>query len=157
MSKIDENQIRRHLKILSQVEPTSEATNRAMERVRAALVGKQQKRGSKGTRVWPVMKRPIAKLAAAAVIIVAIGFFIAHQRPSEQDDTTTVSKVTKSPVEMMTAMSLERAFRRGGIEAVEKQCKQAFKPIGPRPGSLSVEQILAEFNGDGKSSERTRL
>lgn len=107
--------------------------------------------------IWRTVRHsPITKIAAAAVIIVAIGFFIVHQRPYEQDDTTTVSKVTKSPVEMMTAMSLERAFRRGGIEAVEEQCKQAFKPIGPRPGSLSVEQILAEFNGDGKSSERTR-
>jgi len=104
-----------------------------------------------------IFKSPLTKLAAAAVIIMAISFFIVHQRPSEQADTDTVSKVPKSPVEMMTAMSLERAFRRGGIEAVEKQCKQAFKPIGPRPGSLSVEQILAEFNGDGKSSERTRL
>ncbi|MHC4111619.1 MAG: hypothetical protein ACYSUY_11120 [Planctomycetota bacterium] len=108
--------------------------------------------------IWTVISQsPITKLAAAAVIIVTIGFFVINQRPSEQDDTTTVSKVTKSPVEMMTAISLERAFRRGGIEAVEDQCRKAFRPIGPRPGSLSVEQILAEFNGDGKSSERTKL
>jgi len=109
--------------------------------------------------IWRIISRsPIARLsAAAAVIIVAIGFFIVHQRPSEQADTITVSKVTKSSVEMVTAISLERAFRRGGIEAVEKQCEQAFKPIGPRPESLSVEQILAEFNGNSKSSERTRL
>ncbi len=102
-----------------------------------------------------ILKSPLTKLAAAAVIIVTISFFIAPQGPDEQADTTTVSKATKSPVEMMTAMSLERAFQRGGIEAVEKQCKQAFKPIGPRPGSISIEQILAEFNG--KNSERTRL
>jgi len=104
-----------------------------------------------------ILKSLLAKLAAAAVIIVAIGFFIVHQRPSEQADTTTVPKVTKSPVEMVTAISLERAFRRGGIEAVEKQCEQAFKPIGPWPRSLSVEQILAEFNANGKSTERTGL
>ena len=104
-----------------------------------------------------IFKSPLTKIATAAVIIVAISFLVVYQKPSEQADTTTVSKVTKSPVEMVTAISLERAFRRGGIEAVEKQCQQAFKPIGPRPGSLSVEQILAEFNGDGKSSERTRL
>ena len=104
-----------------------------------------------------ILKSPLTKLAAAAVIIVAIGFFIVHQQSSEQADTTTVSKVTKSPVEMVTAISLERAFRRGGIEAVEKQCEQAFKPIGPWPRSLSVEQILAEFNANGKSTERTGL
>ncbi len=105
--------------------------------------------------IWRIIFRsPLTKLAAAAVIIVAISFFIVRQGPSEQADTT-VSKAAKSPVEMMTALSLERAFRRGGIEAVENQCEQAFKPLGPQPGSLSVEQILAEFNG--KNSERSRL
>jgi hypothetical protein len=104
-----------------------------------------------------IFRNPITKVAAAAVIIIAVSFFTARQVPTEQADTITVSKVTKSPVEMMTAISLERAFRRGGIEAVEKQCEQAFKPIGPWPRSLSVEQILAEFNDNGKSSERTRL
>jgi len=103
-----------------------------------------------------ILKSPLTKIAAAAVIIVAISFYIAYQGPGEQG-ATTVSNATKSPVEMMTAMSLERAFWRGGIEAVEEQCEQAFKPTGPRSGSLSVEQILAEFNGDGKSSERSRL
>jgi len=107
--------------------------------------------------IWRIILRnPITKLATAAVIILAISLFIAHQGPGEQADTA-VSKATKSPVEMMTAMSLERAFQRGGIEAVEKQCKQAFRPIRPQPGSLSVERILAEFNANGKSTERTGL
>jgi len=103
------------------------------------------------------LSRMMKLTAAAAVIIVAISFFIAHHGPSEQADTTTVSKVIKSPIEMMTEMSLERAFRRGGIEAVENQCREAFKPTGPAPGSLSIEQILEEFNGNGHSTERTRL
>ncbi|NIP26847.1 MAG: hypothetical protein GWN67_21485 [Phycisphaerae bacterium] len=85
MSKIDENQIRRHLKTLSQIEPTSEATDRAMERVRAALVGKKQKRGSKSTNVWPVMKRPIAKLAAAAVLLIAVGYAVGRLTTPQPD------------------------------------------------------------------------
>jgi hypothetical protein len=101
-----------------------------------------------------ILKSPLTKLAAAAVIILAVSFFSTHQDPGKQEQPKIV-EVKKSPIEMMTAISLERAFQRGGIEAVEKQCKQAFKPIGPRPGSLSIEQILAEFNG--KNSERTRL
>ncbi|HUS73385.1 MAG TPA: hypothetical protein VMY06_09995 [Sedimentisphaerales bacterium] len=110
--------------------------------------------------IWRVVSQsPVTKLAAAAVIIVGIGLFtvLVHHGPSEKVDTTIVSEVAKSPVEMMTAMSLERAFQRGGIEAVEKQCEQAFKTCGLQPGNLSVDQILAEFNGNGKSSERTRL
>jgi len=94
-----------------------------------------------------IFKSPLTKIAAAAVIIVAISFFIAHQGPDEQTDTTTVSKVTKSPVEMMTALSLERAFRRGGIKAVENQCEHALKLLGPRTASLSYRELLSEFNG----------
>ncbi len=93
-----------------------------------------------------IFRDPITKLAAAVTIVV-ISFFIAHQGPSEQADTTTVSKVPKSPVEMTTAVSLERAFRRGGIEAVEKQCEKALKLLGPRTASLSSQELLSEFNG----------
>ncbi len=107
--------------------------------------------------IWrAVCQSPITKLAAAAVIIVGIGLAI-HFGPGEKVDTPIVTEVAQSPIEMMTAMSLERAFRRGGIEAVENQCKEAYKPIGPVPGSLSIEQILAEFNGNGHSTERTKL
>jgi hypothetical protein len=85
MSKIDENQIRRHLKTLSQIEPTSEATDRAMERARAALVGKQQKQGSKNTSVLPVMKRPLAKLSAAAVLLIAVGYAVGRLTTPQPD------------------------------------------------------------------------
>jgi len=109
-----------------------------------------------GPNIWRIISRsPITKIAAAAMIILAVSFFSTHRTPDEQEQPEIV-EVKKSPVEMMTAISLERAFRRGGIEAVEEQCKQAFKPIRPRLESSSINQILAEFNGNGKSSERTR-
>ena len=104
-----------------------------------------------------ILKSPLTKLATAAVIIIAISFFTARQGPTKKADTTTVPKVTKYSVEMMTAMSLERAFQHGGIEAVENQCREAFKPLGLQPRSISIEQMLTEFNGNSKSAERTRL
>ena len=98
--------------------------------------------------IWRmIFRNPLTKLAAAAVIIMAVSFLSTHQDSSEQADTTTVSKATKSPVEMMTALSLERAFRRGGIKAVENQCEQALKLLGPRTASLSSQELLSEFNG----------
>ena len=93
-----------------------------------------------------ILGKPIIRLAAAAVIIVAIGSFIV-QRDQRKQERPRAADAAKSPAEMMTTMSLERAFQRGGIEAVEEQYSEAFKLLGPRPGSLSVEQILAEFNG----------
>jgi len=111
--------------------------------------------------IWmTIVKRRIAKFAAAvAMIIVAIGLIavFVHRGTGEKPYTPKVTEVAKSPVEMMTAISLERAFQRGGLEAVEEQSRKAFRPLGLRPESSSFEQILTEFNGNSKSSERTRL
>ena len=122
-----------------------------------ALLSRAAKRDSshQPTILKVILKSPITKIAAAAVIILAVSFLSTHQDPDKQEQPE-IAEVTKSPVEMMTAISLERAFRRGGIEAVEEQCKQAFKPIGTRPRISSIKQILAEFNGNSKSSERAR-
>ena len=102
-----------------------------------------------------ILKSTPAKIAAAAVTILAISFFINHQAPDEQEQHS-IEEVKRSPIEMMTAISLERAFRQGGMEAIEKQCKQAFKPIRPQSRNMPIEWILAEFNTNGKNPERTR-
>ena len=99
---------------------------------------------------------PITKFAAAAVVIVAIGLCIVGRNSREQEGPR-IANGARSPVEMMTEMSLMGAYRKGGMEAVEKQCEQAFRKVGLRPGNLSVEQMLAELNPNGKSLERTRL
>lgn len=113
MSKIDENQIRRHLKTLSQIEPTPEATDRAMERVRAALVGKQQKHGSKSTGVWPVMIKPIVKLAAAAVLLIATGY--------------AVGRITTPQPDMKQLQSaLETSLRASLIEQMNNRWQTTF-------------------------------
>jgi len=84
------------------------------------------------------------KLAAAALIIVGISFFIAHQGPSEQGRTTRVLEVAESPSEIMTMKSLTIAYRRGGIEGIENQCEKALKVLGPQPASISLGDL---FNG----------
>ena len=104
-----------------------------------------------------IIRSRMIKLAAAAVIIAGLGLLAVRSlRQPGEENGSKVSEISKSPVEMMTAMSLERAFRRGGIEAVEDQCRKAFRPLELRPKSLSFEQILEEFNGNSKSSEGTR-
>ncbi|HUU18203.1 MAG TPA: hypothetical protein VMW72_13725 [Sedimentisphaerales bacterium] len=97
--------------------------------------------------IWRIIKRRrITKLTAAAVIILAASFLSTHWFPGEQEQPK-IAEITKSPVEMMTAISLEHAFRRGGIEAVENQCEQTLKLLGSRTASLSSQELLNEFNG----------
>jgi hypothetical protein len=81
--------------------------------------------------------------AAAAVIIVSISFYV-HQGPGEQDDTTMVLEAAESPAEIMTMKSLTIAYRRGGIEGIEKQCEKALKILGPQPASLPLAEL---YNG----------
>ncbi|MHC4533653.1 MAG: hypothetical protein ACYS6K_06855 [Planctomycetota bacterium] len=100
-----------------------------------------------GPNIWrTILKSPITKIATAAVIILTVSFLSTHQNPSKQKHTE-ITGITKSPVEMMTSISLERAFRRGGIEAVENQCEQALKLLGTRTDGLSSQELLSEFNG----------
>jgi len=113
MSKIDENEILRRLKLLSQIEPTSESTDRAMERARAALVGEQEKRGSKSTSVWPLMKRPIAKLAATAVLLIAIGYAVGRL------------SAPKTDMEQLQS-ALETSLRASLTEEMNQRWQRAF-------------------------------
>ena len=89
----------------------------------------------------------MVKLAAAAVIIVGISFFIAHQGPSEQSITTKFLETVESPSEIMTMKSLTIAYRRGGIEGIENQCEKALKILGPQPASISLGDLFNGSNG----------
>lgn len=93
------------------------------------------------------LSRMMKLTAAAAVIIVGISFFIAHQEPSEQGITTKFLETIESPSQIMTMKSLKIAYRRGGIEAIENQCEKALKILGPQPASISLGDL---FN-DSKS------
>jgi hypothetical protein len=97
-----------------------------------------------------IMKSKITKLAAAAVIVIAVGFLVIHTRPSPQTRTDGASQAAKTPGEMLTVLSLNIAYRKGGMDAVEKQYETAFKILGPRLTSISVQDLLAECNSSWK-------
>jgi len=88
------------------------------------------------------LSRMMKLTAAAALTIVGISFYIAHQGPSEQGGITL--EIAESPSEIMTMKSLTIAYRRGGIEGIENQCEKALKILGPQPASISLGDL---FNG----------
>ena len=97
--------------------------------------------------IWKiVLKSGITRLAAAAVIIAAVGSLIAY-RSSRKQEYAQVASAAQSPAKMMTAISLTMAYRRGGMEAVERQFDKALKMLGPRPASISLQELLENFNG----------
>ena len=75
MSKIDDNQIHDRLKILSQIEPSSESTDRAVQRTRETLLNKDNVHQYTGTTIWRnIFRNPIIKFAAAAVLMIGFGY-----------------------------------------------------------------------------------
>jgi len=107
------------------------------------LIERGSRRSSAGRlRIFRVVfGRRIAQVAAAAVIIVGVGLLIAYLGPGEQ------VQVAESPAEMVTAMSLRMAYRHGGMEALERQCDEAARLLGPSRAGPSLPELLNELNG----------
>ncbi len=73
MSEIDEREIKRRFEVISQFEPSSKVTARDLERARERLTEQTSGQQPKELKIWRIiMKSRITKLAAAAVIIVAV-------------------------------------------------------------------------------------
>jgi hypothetical protein len=73
MSKIDENEIQRRLEQLSQIQPSCEATERAISRARLGF-GFSWDTATTTTICEIKSPRPIIKFAAAAVLLICAGF-----------------------------------------------------------------------------------
>jgi len=94
-----------------------------------------------------IKNRTIRFTTAAAILIAAITLFIVHQGTDEKDETVNVTGITKSPAELLTVASLNMAYRRGGIKAIEKQCDEAVDNLGPQPEDITIKELLTDFNG----------
>lgn len=112
------------------------------------LLASRTKTGSAGqVNIWRLIyKSPVTKFAVAAAIMVAFCLFLTHHSPNGQIETPQIAQTADSPAEFTTLVSLNTAFRDGGIEAVEKQLSRAFKMLGPRPDNLTVRDLYAELN-----------
>ena len=136
MTKYDEKETLRRLELLTEVKPTPAETAGAMERARQALGNMEKKQGN--IRLWRT-----SGFAAAAVIILAIGIFAVYHRPNGQAEKPGDSEFTQKPTYRMTAMSYRMAYRRGGLEAIDKLGSRRLKPRSTR---LTVKDLIMELD-----------
>jgi hypothetical protein len=113
MSQIDENKILDRLKNLSQVEPTKEASERAVQKARDALMAGEGRRVgpalSEAERVAPPsLISGLMKLAAAAVLMVGAGFIGGRLSAPKPLDVQQLQAAMESSLKS----SLEPAIRR---------------------------------------------
>jgi hypothetical protein len=105
MSQIDENQIHNRLKRLSQVEPTKEAADRAVQKVRDALIAGESRRVGLAP---PLLINRLMKLAAAAVLMIGAGFIGGRLSAPKPLDVKQLQAAMESSIKS----SLEPALRR---------------------------------------------
>ncbi|MHC4678467.1 MAG: hypothetical protein ACYTEK_07195, partial [Planctomycetota bacterium] len=126
MSKIDENEIRERLRLLSQVGPAQEATDRAIRQVRGDLMAK------KGRRVGlappsligglkPILR--LMKLAAAAVLLIGAGFLAGRLSGPEPIDI----EVLRADLASSLRSSFEPAIRQSLLKEMDNRWQAAFE------------------------------
>ena len=88
-------------------------------------------------------------LAAVVTATTIIVLLVGRSRPPETEPAPPGER-TASKIELATAISLEKAFRQGGIEAVEKQCKETFGAFRADAKSPSVDELLTHLENEMK-------
>lgn len=86
------------------------------------------------------IKSPITKLAAAAVIIFAAVLFTVNSKKEPQIRISRSDKVS-SPAKIISMISLNNAYRRGGIEAVESQLDKSAELLGPGSVDMDIREL----------------
>jgi len=113
--------------------------------------------------IWRgMMKRRISRLAVAAAVVFATILGIHHcvrsfhatnavtpppvpRHESSEPGRTNAGHQVLSPLELATAISLEKAFRQGGIEAVEDQYRKAYGAPQRDAETPSIEELLTDL------------
>ena len=103
MSRNNEDQIKRRLEMLSQVEPSSDATQRAIERARVAFTW------GKATTSYKIKSPgPIIKFAAAAVLLICAGFFASRLFAPKSIDAEQLRSEIESSLKSSFAANCEQ-------------------------------------------------
>lgn len=115
MSEKDETQIRYRLKILSQIEPSPESSQRTVGNVRRSLANTKVEHENIGRKIIRTVSNGHAvKFAAAAILLIAVGFIAGQLLAPTQPD-----------VEKLQA-SLEPAIRQNILAQINEQWQKEY-------------------------------
>lgn len=92
-------------------------------------------------------------LAAVVAVVTVLALLIGRSGPTEPEPAPSRPH-TVSRIELATAISLEKAFRQGGFEAVEKQSRETFGAFRADVKTPSVEELLTHLENEMKDLSR---
>ena len=93
------------------------------------------------------MRNKIAVCVTSVVIIVIVGLLVSKPETGNEIQPPKVTDVTQTPAEMMSLLSINLAYNRGGLDEVEKQYEKAVTKKVPQPRQITIAELLAESNG----------
>jgi len=130
MSKNDENKVNCRLKVLSQIEPSSKATNRAIQRARDTLVNKEKSHQRASPRIWlKIFKSPITKFAAAAILLVAVGYATGRLSTPEPLDVEELKAAIRQDLLEQMNDHWQSAFAAGCVQLKEELHQQVRRDL----------------------------
>ncbi len=88
----------------------------------------------------------IGRLAVAASIILVVGLFLVRTEPPAPKPVPPPT-AHAAPARMVSMISLSTTFRRGGMEALDKQFDRALDELGPRPNGALMADLLSDLEG----------
>jgi len=94
-----------------------------------------------------VRSRVVRLMAAAAVIIVAVGLFLGRGRHIPSGPTAEPRLIAQSNLKKMSLMSLRMAYQRGGFNALDRQFQDTLNALQPQSLSISMQNLLEGVNG----------
>lgn len=121
MSKLDDNEIQGRLDRISQIEPEPEDTKAAIERVRKALLSRQDPGSGRSLQgIRSIFAGSVGRFAAAAVFLIAAGF-LAGRVSSEAD----IEQLELALEDRLTS-SIETAIRKDLLAEVDRSWRSAL-------------------------------
>ena len=103
---------------------------------------------------------------AAVIAIVTFVILLMYPRPGRHiaQPVVAAANTVQSPAKMLSVLSLSLAYRQGGLDAVDEQCKKAYKLLGQKNTNISIGELLNGTNGkkpvfdpEGHRRERKNL
>lgn len=131
----------------------AQAWKRKYAREFQTLQGRSAQPSQSGTghAVRLILRGFMGKLAIAAAVLATAGILLLgrHGAVPVQPVAGLQPVARQSPAQMVSMISLSAAFRQGGMEELDKQCDRALERLGPRPNSVSMQELFKDLNGKG--------
>ena len=145
----DKNIFENNIKSLIQsAPPQQKMPDDKKNQILSQLIGPDNKiePSTKTIPIWKLaLNNPIAKLAAAAVIIVILGLFLIHLN-TEQQQLEPPDKITRPQLPPTTLLSMSLIFQKKGLKGLEEHLDKTFQTLNRPYTDINLSDILKELN-----------